>query len=117
MAREEHGATNRAPDEDPLKSKLEAASAAVGAVLAIVTLGVIAWDGWREEDRPALVELAAQSVHEHPAGFVVEIVAFNSGDATAAALLVEGTLNRGDEVVETSEATFDYLPRRSERRG
>jgi len=110
-------ATAESPGEDPVKSRLEAIAAAVGAVLALCTLGVIVWDGVRDRDRPALVTLTAEAIHAHEAGFVVEIVAFNSGDETAADLLVEGTLRQGEQVVETSEATFDYVPIRSERRG
>lgn len=105
------------PSEDPVKRRLEATAAAIGAVLAIGTLGVIVWDGVRDQDRPALVTLKAEATHAHEPGFVVEIVAFNSGDETAAALLVEGTLRQGDQVIETSQATFDYVPIRSERRG
>jgi uncharacterized protein (TIGR02588 family) len=107
---------DRTPDS-PAKRRLEAIAAAIGAVLALTTLGIIVWDGMRDAGRPALITLSAGAVTEHEGGYVVEVVARNSGDATAAALLVEGSLRQGDRVVETSETTFDYVPSRSEREG
>ncbi len=103
--------------EGSAKQKLEIVAASIGAVLAAGTLGVIVWDGLRDEGRPALISLRVESVHQHDGGFVVEILASNNGDATAAGLLVEGSLTRGEQIVETSEATFDYVPSRSERHG
>jgi len=103
--------------ESPAKQRLEFIAALIGAVLALGTLGIIVWDGLQEEGRPALVTLRAESVHRHAGGFVVEVVARNEGDDTAAELLVEGSLRQGDRTVETSEATFDYVPSHSERRG
>ena len=103
--------------ESPAKQQLEFIAALIGAALTLATLGIIVWDGIQEEGRPALVTLRAEAVHPHAGGFVVEIVAENAGDDTAADLLIEGLLMQGGEAVETSEATFDYVPSRSERRG
>ncbi len=116
---DERGKQERGDEEQdsPAKRRLEAIAAAIGAVLALATLGIIVWDGISDQGRPALVTLRAGAVTEHEAGYVVEVVAENSGDATAAALLVEGSLRQGDQVVETSETTFDYVPSRSQREG
>lgn len=103
--------------ESAAKRRLEAFASVIGALLAMATLGIIVWDGIKDEGRPALVTVTADEVHEHEGGFVLEVVASNSGDETAADLLVEGSLKQGDQVVETSEATFDYVPSRSQRRG
>ena len=113
----ENGDESEDKPESPAKQKLEFIAALVGAVLALGTLGIIVWDGIQEEGRPALVTLRAEAVHPHEGGFVVEIVAENAGDDTAADLLVEGSLMQGGEAVEKSEATLDYLPSHSERRG
>ncbi len=119
MAKDDKGGRERGDQEpeSPAKRRLEAIAAAIGAVLALATLGIIVWDGISDQGRPALVTLRAGAVTEHEAGYVVEVVAENSGDATAAALLVEGSLRQGDQVVETSETTFDYVPSRSQREG
>ncbi len=103
--------------ESPAKRRLETIAASIGAILALSTIGIIVWDGIADEGRPALITLRAAAVHAHDGGFVVEIVASNAGDETAAELLVEGALRRGAEEIETSEASFDYVPSRSSRRG
>ena len=104
-------------EESRAKRRLETIAAAVGAILALATLSIIAWDGIADQGRPALITLRASAVHAYEDGFVVEIVAQNGGDDTAAELLVEGTLQKGAETVETSEVLFDYVPSRSSRRG
>ncbi len=103
--------------ESPAKRRLEFVAALIGAGLALTTLGIIVWDGIADAGRPAFVTLRAGDIHPYAGGAVVEIVAINSGDQTATELLVEGSLVQGDRVLETSEATFDYVPSRSERRG
>lgn len=111
------GGDRQEKQESPAKRRPEAIAASIGAALALATIGVIVWDGIADAGRPALITLNAGAVHEHAQGFVVEIVAKNSGDETAAELLVEGELRQGSETLETSEATFDYVPSRSSRRG
>jgi len=51
------------------------------------------------------------------AGFTVRLRVVNLGDETASDVVIEGELKRGDEMVETSETTFPYVPGRSEREG
>jgi uncharacterized protein (TIGR02588 family) len=104
-------------EESRAKRRLETIAAAIGAILAVATLAIIAWDGIADQGRPALITLRAEAVHPHENGFVIEIVAHNGGDDTAAELLVEGALQQGGEIVETSEVLFDYVPSRSSRRG
>jgi uncharacterized protein (TIGR02588 family) len=104
-------------EETRAKRVLEALAALLGALLIAVTLGVILWDGLTSSNRPPFVAVEAGAVVTYPGGFVLAITARNEGDSTAADVLVEGELKRGQEVVESSEATFDYLPSRSSREG
>jgi uncharacterized protein (TIGR02588 family) len=104
-------------EESRGKRWLETIAAFIGAVLALSTIGIIVWDGVRDQGRPALISLRTGPVHQHEGRFVVEVVARNSGDTTAAELLVEGALKSWTETVETSEVTFDYVPSRSSRTG
>src|SRR5688500_8284731 len=48
-------------------------------------------------------------------GYLVSLKIENSGNATAAALNVEGVLRRGGTTVETSLVTVDYVAAGSER--
>lgn len=99
------------------KQRLEAVASIAGAVLALGTLGVILWDGVRADRKPPFVTVAAVGTERAGEGFVVEVEAFNSGDRTAAQVMVKGEVRRGDQIVATSEATFDYVPGHARRRG
>lgn len=112
MAREEQQTR-----ETPARKWTEFAAACFGALLAAATLGIIVWDGVAGEDRPPFVSVEAHGVAAYPGGFVLRVEAFNHGDSAAADVTVEGELRRGPEVIETSEATFDYVPSRSRREG
>jgi uncharacterized protein (TIGR02588 family) len=103
--------------EEREKRRLEAISAAIGAVLALATLGIIVWDGFADDGRPPVIVIEALEVHQNESGFIVEISVSNEGDKAAAQVSVEGTLSRGGEIVETSDATFDYVASKSQRRG
>ena len=105
------------PEDDAAKQRLETAAGILGAILALGTIGIIVWDGIAGEGGPPIVVVEAESVHAGENGFVLELSVFNRGQATAAQVAVEGTLSRDGEVVETSEATFDYVPSGSRRRG
>ena len=68
-------------------------------------------------DAPPMVTVEALAIHAHDDGYVLEILALNKGGETAAQVVVEGELRRGGESVATSQTTFDYVPRQSQRRG
>ena len=93
---------------------LEWFAAATGALVTLALLGFIAWKAVTATPAdPATVTLRAGAVHATPGGYVVEVTAHNPTDSTAAAVRIEGRLGAGDE---TSEATIDYVPGRSERK-
>ena len=58
--------------------------------------------------------MRAAKVTETPYGYVVDVVASNTGGETAAQVVIEGELIGGSP--EWREATIDYLPAGSERR-
>jgi uncharacterized protein (TIGR02588 family) len=66
---------------------------------------------------PAAAELGIQVDEIRPSahGYLVSLRIRNSGNATAAALNVEGVLKRGATNVETSLVTIDYVAAGSER--
>ena len=94
--------------ETPL---LEWIAAAIGLLLLLTVVGLIAREAIRgEDDQLPAVEIAARRVAPAGAGWVVEFDAINRSGGTAAALTVEGELKRGSEAPETSTATLDYVP-------
>lgn len=105
-----------AKGRDPVPP-LEWAAAAVGLLVALLLLAIIAREAVAGRDDPVPV-LVADVVRVVPtqAGRVVEIKVRNLSNRTAAAVQVEGKLKTG-EAEETSSATIDYVPGRSEATG
>jgi uncharacterized protein (TIGR02588 family) len=94
---------------------LEWLAAGVGLVLIVGVVGVIAREAATVGDGPPVIAVRADRVTRTPSGFVVDVTATNSGDKTAAGVVIEGELGSGPQA-ETSETTLDYLPAGSQRR-
>ena len=99
-------------------SPLEWAAAILGALIALGLLGLIAWDAATGPGRvpPALV-VEPERVVRNGGGYVVQFVARNRADDTAAGVQVEGVLEQGGTELETSQTTIDYVPGNGYRRG
>jgi len=104
-------------EESRSRKRFEAAAAIFGAIAALATLGIIVWDGIRGDGGPPELTVEAVAVHEQGQGYVLEILVSNDGDNAAAAVTVRGELSRDGEVAEESEASFDYVASKSQRRG
>ena len=63
------------------------------------------------------LDIETGEIVNNAGGYLVPIEVTNLGGEVAAGLLVEGVLLDGDTVVETSSATFDYVPVGSLRHG
>ncbi len=96
---------------------LEWAAAALGLLAALALLAIIGREAVAGNERPVPVLVAeVQRVAATPAGHVVEFKVRNLSEQTAAAVQVEGKVKSGAEE-ETSGATVDYVPGRSEAAG
>ncbi len=93
---------------------LEWAAAAVGLVLILGCVGVIGREALTRKKGPPEISVRVEKVTETPTGYVVDVVAANTGGETAAQVVIEGELIAGTP--EWREATIDYLPAGSERR-
>jgi len=98
-------------------SPLEWVIAAMGGALVAATLAYLVICAMAEPPRPPAVTLSVTSVTTTPGGYLVSFRAENTGGQTAAGLQITGELRDGEVVVESREATLDYLPQQSERRG
>ena len=96
---------------------LEWAAAAVGLLVATLLLAILGREAiaGRDESVPVLVAEVKQ-VAATAAGHVVEVRVRNLSEQTAAAVQVEGKIKAGQEE-ETSSATIDYVPGRSQATG
>ena len=93
---------------------LEWIASAVGLVLILCVVAVIARDAFNGSAGMAPdVTVTATRIRPSGTGFLVEFEARNLSPVTAAQLTIEGKLPDG----ETSNATIDYVPGRSVRRG
>jgi uncharacterized protein (TIGR02588 family) len=94
--------------------QLEWVASALGLVLILCVMGVIARDAFNGSAGMAPdIQVAATRIRQSEAGFLVEFEARNLSPITAAQVAIEGKLPGG----ETSTATIDYVPGRSARRG
>lgn len=96
---------------------LEWLSTGLGLVLAVGAIGYLVWKGIDENSGPPLIIIEVERVLAIEAGYLVEIRAENHSDRTAAKVLVLGQLKRGENTIESGEATFDYVPANAKRRG
>ncbi|MDQ2745647.1 MAG: TIGR02588 family protein [Acidobacteriota bacterium] len=98
-------------------STLEWLVAAAGSLLVAAALGYISYRAVTVENTPPNLTVEIESVTPISAGFLVKFHVANSGEETAAAVNVEGTLKDGETTAESGTATIDYVPSRSERKG
>lgn len=97
-------------------STLEWIIALISSLVVTATIAFLIYEAIVEEDTPPLIEIRTESVTPYEKGYIVELMVHNSGHATAAQLIIEGTLLDGDSTIQTSTATLDYLPAHSLRR-
>lgn len=96
---------------------LEWIAGAVGLTLVLLTLGVIGHEALMGDSSPPSIAVAAREVHAVKGGWLLEIDVINEGGSPAAGVAVEGELAAAGQPPETAEATFDYVPDHSRRRG
>ena len=101
----------RAPTPAPL---LEWIAAAIGLLLILGVAAVIARDAFDVDSELAPdIVVEAVRIRAVERGFLLEFEARNRSPITAAQVTIEAALPGG----ETSNATIDYVPGRSTRRG
>lgn len=96
---------------------LEWLAAIIGLILVVGALGFIIYKAATDGGKPPILKVKSTNIEKNEAGYLVEFEVENSGDMTAASVVVEGKLTKGAEEVEMSSATFDYAPAHSKRNG
>ncbi|HEX7120286.1 MAG TPA: hypothetical protein VF212_15945 [Longimicrobiales bacterium] len=84
--------------------------AVIGAALTLGAVGYLTIELLLEPSTPPDIVIEVAGVDSVHTGYVVEFRARNLGHTTAARLEVEGTLERGTTIVETSSTTIDFVP-------
>src|SRR5690606_10297823 len=97
-------AARKKPGPPPAPALLEWLMGGLGLLIVLAVLGVIVAEAFGAR-APAAPEARLVSARATASGWVAEVEVANPGDATAAAVEVEGRLGR-----DTARATLDYLP-------
>ena len=96
---------------------LEWFAAGIGLLLTLAMFGVIGWGALKGNGKqPPAVEVTVEQVSPAASGYVAEVALRYRSPSTASAVEIEGELADGEEVVETSNATVDYVPGEAVRR-
>ena len=114
MARKPAAKANSGANGTPL---LEWIAGAVGLGLVLMTLAVIGHEAMVGDSSPPAVTVEARAVQAVKGGWLVEREVINSGGSPAAQVAVEGALTLAAKAPEKAEASFDYVPDHSRRRG
>ncbi|QNM82505.1 TIGR02588 family protein [Sphingomonas sabuli] len=96
---------------------LEWVAAGLGLILILGTFAFLAIEGLRGETSPPLLSVRPVSAERSSDAHLIEIEVENTSDRTAAAVTIEAALKSGERDIETSSATFDYVPGKSTRKG
>ena len=106
--------TERKPARTP---KLEWIAAAIGLVLTLAAIGLVAREALAGDPTPPDITVRLLEIRPVQNGYLVTVAAENLGGRPAAQLLVEGELGIAGSEPEIAETVFDYVPGRSIRRG
>ncbi len=96
----------------PRKNALEWAVFALSLALVVGVVGFLGYRALQQGEAPPRFTIVFEAVEPQGSDFLLPVRVRNSGDVTAAQVLVEVT--SGDE---TGEMTLQYVPRHSERQG
>jgi uncharacterized protein (TIGR02588 family) len=108
---------NKGITRKPGTSVLEWIVAGISCVALLAVLSYLVIDGLSGRNGIARIVVLPLEVAATEGGYVVEFAAANSAGQSIAAVEIEGELRSGDEVVEESSATLDYIPQKSRRKG
>ena len=90
--------------------------AAIGLIIVGAAIFVLLQEALAGDRSPPDIRLKVGAISASGTGYLVQFSATNAGGQTAAEVVIEGT-HSAEAEEEKSQATFDFLPPRSERRG
>lgn len=96
---------------------LEWIVAVIGLILVIATIGFMLYKAVTSENTPPRFVTNIEKIDEINSGYLVIFKVINEGEKTASGVEIEGVLKNGTETLETSGATIDYVPSKSDSKG
>jgi uncharacterized protein (TIGR02588 family) len=103
--------------ERPTRISMWEWGAAAVATVMVISMVVTLFLAGRREQTPPRFAVTIDSIAASGPDFLVQFSIRNDGRKTAAEVMVEGRLERGEAPPETGSVTFDYVPGGSVRRG
>ncbi|EHS51598.1 Conserved hypothetical protein CHP02588 [Rhizobium sp. PDO1-076] len=102
------------PNTERLKPHwIEWLTGAVSSLLILAIIGWVSYEAVNGTDTPAELRVDIASIEKTGAGWRVLFDLSNSGEATAAAVEVRGTVTDRGRFVEEAAVIFDYVAARS----
>jgi uncharacterized protein (TIGR02588 family) len=90
--------------------------AGFGAVLVAGAVGFMTYEAFFGDATPPRIEVAIDKVLPSGDRYLAMLSVTNHGGTAAAQVVVEGDLRAGDETLESSSVTLNYVPAGSRRR-
>ena len=87
----------------------------LGLMFILGSIGFMLYEAAAGDSSPPDVTVHVDRIIPAQNGFLVELRVVNEGGSTAAGLTVQGELRNGNEILETSDTTVEYVPSHSER--
>lgn len=108
---------NEQPTRKPGTSVAEWIVTGVSCLALLAVLGYLILDGLSGSNGPADIIVLPTEVTAMNDGYVVEFSADNRAGKSVASVEIKGELHDGQEVIEESSVTIDYIPQKSGRIG
>ena len=105
------GSAERAKHRRGHASPWEWVAAGVSAVVVLSVIGLMLYEAVTGSGLPPEMNV------EVTGGYLVQFDVRNTGERTGAEVTVEGELRSGEQVVESSQVTIDYVPAEAVRSG
>ncbi|MGI9036029.1 MAG: TIGR02588 family protein [Pyrinomonadaceae bacterium] len=104
-------------DKEQKTSLLEWIAAGIGLVLVVGAIGFMLYQAIISKSAPPEIKITVISVAAVETGYLVIFEAENTGEETASNVAIKGEIKNGNESVEKSDVTLDYVPSHSKRKG
>ena len=101
------GRQQKAESEIPL---LEWIVGGLGLALVTGVIVFLLYEAFAGKQAPPAVRLRVESIEQSGSTYHVGLNVVNEGGTTAEGLVIEGELKKGDQQVERSFTTIEYLP-------
>lgn len=96
-------------------SPWEWVAAVLGAAVMAFAIGYMVWYGLTRSEGPPILVVEQKEIQKVGEDYLLQIIVRNEGHSSAAEVPIEGSLLEGDNVIETSDVTIDFVPENSER--